>query len=166
MNTIKNLNLHFLLVVAAQLLAMCSTAMPPSEEYQLNERDNSFVIINEMSAFKVSDNTDTFRLDDTGRYVLSYSWTDADENTNLPSPEGLKFTVSAWSQDKEIYDEHFYVDPIHGVSTENFFLEISKQQTSKPIEILVIGTISSSSSTFIPREGTLNVFIHRDKSGG
>jgi len=141
MNFIKKAIYICFLLMAVQFLAMCSNATPNSDVTETNDNDNFFALEMDMTTHEISDASATITFNDTGKYFLSHSWSDKDEDVKLPSPEGLQFTVSAWNQDEEIYVEHFHPDSTYASATARVVLTINKSKINTPIDIGMVGTI-------------------------
>ena len=159
MSLIRNTIFSFSLLLATQALVMCSSVEINSEDQVSVELQKPISINVGMSTYEVSGEQAEFQFTQAGNYNLSYTWTDTDGSSNLPSPEGLKFTVSLWNQNKEIYNKHFWSEPTYSSVTENMFLKVGKSTTFKPIGISIVGTVSTPNAA--QRQGTLNITIKR-----
>jgi len=147
----------FLLLLATPCLAMCSSTTSSSEVLAQEIFENRFKFELGMMGGEVSNKISTFQFTNKAKYVLSFNWTDVNSGVESPFPDGLSFTVSAWAQEKEIFYRRFH--PAYLSETEHEFLTIKKSDTNKPIELLVIGTVSPWSGQNL---GTLELVIYPD----
>ena len=161
MNFVKKPISSSLFLTTLPFLSMCSSYAPAPEE-QRPVVDNSFEIKMEMSSDNVSKQVSEISFTNMGRYFLNYTWTDNDGKTSRVFPgDSLKFTVSAWDQNEEIYYERFYSYLNNETENGSLFLKVNKSKLNKPIKILVIGTIRPLPTS--SHHGTLNVIIDTDK---